>query len=420
MQEVLPPDKSLSDYRAIIGQSAHSEILALASGLRGKRIAHVSATPYGGGVAELLWSLVPLQRDVGLDAHWFVLSGSEEFFNVTKSLHNALQGAGVVLGPDQQSLYRHFNELNASSFSNDFDFVVIHDPQPAPFVALCEHHGTWIWRCHIDLTAPNASVLGLLTPYLRAYDVAIFSADAYVPASIPLRKVVVAPPAIDPISPKNRHVYDEERETILESLNFDPDRPIISQVGRFDPWKDPLGVIETYRMVKEKVPDVQLLLVASMARDDPEGWRWYERSARHAGEDQDIHFLTDLVGVHALEVNVIQRETDVALVKSLREGFGLTVSESLWKRVPVVGGDVGGVRLQIRDGRHGYLVSSAKQAANRTLQLLRNDERRKAMGKAGREHVRRHFLITRYLRDYLRLFHEAAPTPPEDGGAPPA
>ena len=222
-------------------------------------------------------------------------------------------------------------------------------------------------------------------------------------------RIYVNPPAIDPVSPKNRHVYDEERETILSRFDVDFDRPVISQVGRFDPWKDPLGVIDAYRLVKKKIPKVQLLMIASMARDDPEGWLVFEQSARHAGQDPDIHFLTDLRGVGALEVNVLQRETDVSLAKSLREGFGLIVSESLWKRVPVVGGDVGGIRLQIRDGRHGYLVSSVKEAANRTVQLLRDEARRKAMGRAGREQVRRHFLITRYLREYLRIFAELKP-----------
>src|SRR5205809_433776 len=271
MEEVHVAEKRLSDYRAIIGSAAFSEILALASKLKGKRVAHVNATAYGGGVAELLNSLVALQRDVGLDAHWFVLAGSNAFFNATKAMHNALQGSETPLSADMLAAYRHFNEVNASTFTDE---------------------------------------------------------------------------------------YEEERESILSRFDVDFERPVISQVGRFDPWKDPLGVIDAYRLVKKKVPGVQLLLVASMARDDPEGWLWFERSARHAGEDPDIHFMTDLRGVGALEVNVLQRETDVSIAKSLREGFGLIVSESLWKSVPVVGGDVGGIRLQVKDWRHGYLVSS--------------------------------------------------------------
>lgn len=411
MQAVPITEKRLADYRAVIGQTAFTEILALASKLRGKRIAHVNATPYGGGVAELLHSLVPLQRDVGLDAQWFVLAGSNAFFEVTKRIHNGLQGAEVVLSPDMQLVYRHINEANAAEFQDEYDYVVIHDPQPAPLASLCEHKGRWIWRCHIDLTAPNPTVMSLLAPHLRSFDASIFSAIEYAPRGSDMRNIVVAPPAIDPLSLKNRHVYDEEREAIMSRFEFDPSRPVVSQVGRFDTWKDPIGVIDAYRQVKRKVRGVQLLLIASMARDDPEGWIWFERSARHASEDPDIHFLTDVRGVGALEVNVLQRETDVAIAKSLREGFGLTVSESLWKRVPVVGGDVAGIRLQVHDGRHGFLVSTVKDAAARTIELLEDEDRRKAMGRAGRERVRRHFLITRYLRDHLRLYLQLAATP---------
>src|SRR2546428_213684 len=343
MEEIRVAEKRLSDYRAIIGGPAFAEILALASKLKGKRVAHVNATGYGGGVAELLHSLVPLQRDVGLDVTWFVLGGSNAFFTATKTMHNALQGSDVGLTPDMEATYRHFNELNAASFQDEYDYVIIHDPQPAPFATLCERKGRWIWRCHIDLTSPNPSVLRLLTPHLEAYDAAVFSAREYAPPTVQFPRIYVNPPAIDPTSPKNRHVYREELETILPRFDVDFDRPVITQVGRFDPWKDPLGVIDAYRLVKKKIPRVQLLLVASMARDDPEGWMWFERSARHAGDDPDIHFLTDLRGVGALEVNVLQRQTDVSIAKSLREGFGLIVSESLWKSVPVVGGGVTGI-----------------------------------------------------------------------------
>ncbi len=406
MEEVRVAEKRLSDYRAIIGPGALAELQALAAKLKGKRVAHVNATPYGGGVAELLHSLVPLMADLGLDVHWFVLSGTNAFFEVTKTIHNGLQGADVVLSPDMQAVYRQVNEMNAAGFRDEFDYVVIHDPQPAPLVRLVEHKGAWIWRCHIDMTSPNRSVLGLLAPYLSEYDAAIFSADEYAPREVPFRKLFTAPPAIDPLSPKNRPVAEEEHRAILSRFEFDPEKPVMNQVGRWDPWKDPLGVIDAYRIVKETIPDVQLLLVASMARDDPDGWRWFERSARHAGEDRDIHLLSDLRGVGSLEVNVLQRETDVAIAKSLREGFGLVVSEALWKRVPVVGGDVGGIRMQVQDGRNGFLVSSVKDAAARTVELLRDEGLRKTMGRAGRERVRRHFLITRYLRDHLRLYSE--------------
>lgn len=404
MQEVAVAKKRLSDYRTIIGPEATEELLAIGKHLDGKRIAHVNATSYGGGVAELLHSMVPLMADLGLDVHWFVMSGTNAFFDATKTIHNALQGAPTGLTPEMQAAYREVNETNAADFEDDFDIVVIHDPQPAPLVRLVERKGQWIWRCHIDLTTPNRSVLGLLQPYLEEFDAAIFSGESYAPREIRFRHLTVAPPAIDPLSPKNRDVSGGERAAILSRFEFDPERPVISQVGRFDPWKDPLGVIDAYRLVKQSVPEVQLLMIGSMAKDDPEGWLWFERTARHAGDDPDIHFLTDLRGVGGLEVNVLQRETDVALAKSLREGFGLIVSEALWKGVPVVGGDVGGIRIQIEDGRHGFLVSSVPDAARRTVELLGDPARRAEMGRAGHERVRHDFLITRYLRDHLRLY----------------
>src|SRR5256884_8421359 len=406
MEEVVVATKHLADYRSIIGQAAYEELQAFSKELKGKRIAHVNATSYGGGVAELLHSIVPLMSDLGLDVHWFVLSGTNAFFDATKTIHNALQGAPSGLTPAMEAAYREGNEANAADFHDDFDVVVIHDPQPAPLVRLVEHKGRWIWRCHIDLTTPNRSVLQLLQPYLQEYDAAIFSDKSYAPREVKFRKVVVSPPAIDPLSPKNREVTPDERKAILSRFEFDPARPVMSQVGRFDPWKDPLGVIDAYRLVKQAIPGVLLLMICSMAEDDPECWPWFERTTRHAGEEPDSHFLAVLRRAGAIEVNVLQRETDVALAKSLREGFGLIVSEALWKGVPVVGGDVGGIRIQVEDGTHGYLVTSVNEAAARTLTLLKDAALRTRMGQAGRDRVRREFLITRYLRDHLRLYGE--------------
>ncbi len=403
MEEVEVAESRLADYREIIGEAAAGEVLDLADRARGMRVAHINATAYGGGVAEMLHSLLPLMRDVGLDAHWFVLEGIEEFHIVTKALHNALQGADIEFTPGMLETYGRANALNAETFVDDFDCVVVHDPQPAPLVSLCERRGVWLWRCHVDLTVTNPRALEILAPYLAAYDRCLFSDEAYVPRHAPLRGSHVIHPAIDPRSEKNRDLPPDEYEEVLARLPFDPGRPLLSQVGRYDPWKDPLGVIDAYRLVKAEVPDVQLALVGSMAKDDPEGWAWYERTADHAGDDPDIHLLTDL---EAVEVNVLQRATTVGLVKSLREGFGLTVTESLWKGVPVVGGKVGGIAFQVEDGTHGFLVSSVQEAADRSLELLNDEARRRAMGAAGRERVREHFLITRLLRDHLRLYLE--------------
>lgn len=357
-------------------------------------------------MAEILHTLVPLMRDLGLDARWYVVEGPEEYFHVTKAIHNGLQGAEVGLTEAMRGLYLQVNEANAAEFPDDWDVVVLHDPQPAALPRFLRPGPRWVWRCHIDLTTPHADVLAFLLPLLEGYDASVFSHPAYVPRDYGSPRIAIIPPSIDPLSDKNRPVLDEERERVLARFPVDPDRPVLSQVGRFDPWKDPLGVINAYRKLKADLPDLQLLLVGSMARDDPEGWIYYERTARHAGEDWDIHLLTDIHGIHALEVNVLQRESDVGMLKSIREGFGLTVSESLWKNVPVVGGHCGGIPLQVTDGVTGFLVRSVEEAAERTRTLLGDPDLRTRMGAAGREHVRRLFLVTRHLQDYLQLFRD--------------
>jgi trehalose synthase len=344
-------------------------------------------------------------RDVGLKAEWKVIEGSHEFFNVTKAFHNGLQGKEVQLNEEMKEVYLRYNELNADLLSLDYDYVVIHDPQPLAIINYCgERKGKWIWRCHIDLSKPNETVLDFLTPFLAKYDASIFSLEKYVKKPSEDMNVAIITPSIDPLSDKNKPLPENQILATLERYNVDPNRPILTQVARFDPWKDPSGVIDAYRKVKEKMPNVQLLLITSMAPDDPEGWVYYERTARHAGEDYDIHLLTDLIGVGNLEVNAFQRATDVALLKSIREGFGMTVTEALWKRVPVVGGNVGGIPLQVIDGVTGFLVNTVEEAAEKTLYLLRNPEEAKKMGERGREHVLKNFLITKHLKDYLSLF----------------
>src|SRR2546421_7016523 len=303
MQEVDVAEKRLADYRATIGQSATAELEELGRKLRGKRVAHVNATSYGGGVAELLHSIVPLMSDLGLDTHWFVLDGTSAFYDTTKTIHNALQGAPTGLTAEMQAEYVRVNEANAASFHDDFDIVVIHDPQPAPLVRFVERKGRWIWRCHIDLTTPNRSVLELLQPYLQEYDAAIFSAESYAPREVKFPRLVVSPPPIDPLIPNEREVTAEERKAILSRFEFDPGRPVMRQVGGFDPWKDPLGAIEAYRVRQNTKPHGPTLIIRPIAQDDPEGWLWFERTTRHAGDDPDIHFLTDLRGVGAIEVN---------------------------------------------------------------------------------------------------------------------
>ncbi len=396
---------SLKDYTEIVGEEEINEILMLAEKIADKSVVHVNSTSFGGGVSEILHRLVPLMKDVGLNAEWKVIKGNDKFFKVTKTFHNALQGERRSLDEETKKIYLQQNELNGKLLNLDYDYVVIHDPQPLAMINYQEKRkGKWIWRCHIDISQPNEQFWSFLEPLLANYDAFIFSLKSYVKKPLEKRNVSIITPSIDPLSDKNRPLPEKKISLILEKYDVDPNRPILTQVARFDPWKDPLGVIDTYKKVKKKMPKAQLLMITSMSPDDPEGWVYYERTARHAGEDYDIHLLTNLMGVGNLEVNAFQRATDVALLKSIREGFGMTVTEALWKRVPVVGGNVGGIPLQVINGITGFLVNTVEEAAEKTLYLLRNPNEAKEMGKKGRDHVLRNFLITKHLKDYLNLF----------------
>lgn len=405
MQQVSVSQKSLDDYRLIVGEGKIEEIKSLAEPLKGARVVHINATAFGGGVAEILYTLVPLMRDVGLDAEWQVIEGSDPFFKVTKAMHNALHGADMEITLAMQDIYLRCNEANANSFEGDYDFVVVHDSQPA---ALLHYHGRgggkhWIWRCHIDTSTPNEPTWKFIHPYLEPYDVRIFHRQEYA-GDLASSPMAVMPPSIDPLSPKNSPMSLDESKAIMARFGIDVDRPSLTQVSRFDPWKDPLGVIDAYRMVKEQVPEVQLTLIASMASDDPEGWNFYDRILRHAGEDFDIHVLHNFHGVGNVEVNAFQSGSDAIIQKSIREGFGLVVSEAMWKGKPVIGGNVGGIPLQIIDKQNGFLVDSIEECAEAALALLQQPEVAQEMGVKAREYVRENFLSTRHLRDYLKLF----------------
>ena len=406
LQPVSVGHKALGDYRHLIGRALVDEIQTLAEPLQGKRVLHVSATAMGGGVSEILYALVPLMRDAGLEAEWHIVIGREEFFNVTKLLHNALQGNPQGLSKSDWEIFDRYNELNARELEGDFDFVIVHDPQPAALrMHLNGRPGRWIWRCHIDLSTPNAEVLDRMIPLIRPYDCKVFHLESYVPANVD-GKVEIVPPAIDPLSPKNMALSPEDAAFVCDQFGVDVDRPLLCQVSRFDPWKDPLGVIDTYRVVKEDVETVQLALVGSMATDDPEGWDFFQRTIEHAAGDEDIKILNNLNNVGAIEVNAFQSQADVVFQKSLREGFGLTVSEALWKGRPTIAGNVGGIPLQITDGVTGFLVDSPDEAAKDAVQILDDPEFGKKLGRAGKEYVRTHFLMPRLLRDWLRIFNE--------------
>jgi trehalose synthase len=406
LQPVAVANKTLSDYTHIVGRELIAEIRELAEPLQGTRVVHVSATAFGGGVSEILYTLVPLMRDVGLDCEWHVIYGREEFFTATKLMHNALQGAPIDLDSEQWATWLRYNEINAHELSDGWDVCLIHDPQPAALCRLAsEKSKSWVWRCHIDLSTPNPDTLAHLLPYLQDYSDTLFHMSEYVPRTID-GHVHVVPPAIDPLTPKNMALLPEDAAYVCGQFGIDVDRPLICQVSRFDPWKDPLGVIDAYRAVKEELPDVQLALVGSMASDDPEGWNFYNATVAHADGDADIHILNNFNNVGAIEVNAFQSHSDVVIQKSTREGFGLTVTEAIWKARPFIGGDVGGIPLQIEDGVTGFLVSSPEQCAERAIDILRDPQLGRSLGRHAKEHVREHFLTPRYLRDYLRIFNE--------------
>ena len=404
LQEVGLGDRSLADYTHLVGRPLIEEIRDLAGPLEGKRVLHVSATAFGGGVSEILYALVPLMKDLKVDVHWQVILGREEFFNVTKLLHNSLQGDPQALTPEQQDIYERYNLLNAMGLEGEWDVVVIHDPQPLLMRGHAEDRAKhWVWRCHIDLSNPNPESIASLLPYIGGYDATMWHVPAYVPDGLD-GNVWIVPPAIDPLSPKNMALSPEDASFVCEQFGIDTDRPLICQVSRFDPWKDPIGVIDAYRLVHEELPDTQLALVGSMATDDPEGWEFFHETYRYADGDSDIKILNNLNNVGAIEVNAFQSQADVVMQKSLREGFGLTVTEALWKARPTIGGDVGGIPLQIADGETGYLVSSPEEAARRSTEILADPELGQRLGRAGKERARGEFLMPRLLRDYLKLF----------------
>jgi trehalose synthase len=406
LQPVSVGHKHLSDYTSIVGRPLVDEIMERAKRLKGKRILHLSATAFGGGVSEILYTIVPLMADVGLDVSWQVIYGREEFFNATKVMHNALQGHPQDLTPEQWGIWKHYNEINARELMDEWDAIIVHDPQPAAIASLVPAKAShWIWRCHIDLSTPNPATLEVLLPYLDEYPAAVFHLSDYVPPSIDGRARIV-PPAIDPLAPKNMAFSPDDAVYICGQFGIDVDRPLLVQVSRFDPWKDPLGVIDAHRIVQAQMPGVQLALVGSMATDDPEGWDYFNATVAHADGDPDIYILNNFNNVGAIEVNAFQSHADVVIQKSTREGFGLTVSEAIWKARPFIGGDVGGIPLQVSDGESGFLVSSPEECARRALEILADPGLGKRLGRAGKESVRRRFLSPRLLRDWLALFED--------------
>jgi len=397
--------KSLNSYVNIVSKEKIEKIKNYSSNLKGLKVLHVNSTAYGGGVAEILQALVPLMRDIGLDAEWRVIDGDERFFNVTKNFHNALQGMDIELSQEMRDTYLEYNKKNAAKFESKYDFIVIHDPQPAAiYHYLKPYPGIWIWRCHIDLTNTNISFWSFIKPYIEIYNAYILTLKDYAQEGLNNEKIFIITPSIDPLSEKNDPLTLKESKKIFKNYGVDTSFPIILQVSRFDPWKDPLGVIDTYRQVKKHFPNTQLVMAGSMATDDPEGIKYYEKTKSYTGEDPDIFLLTNFDGIGEKEINAFQVASDVIIQKSIREGFGLTVTESLWKGKPVIGGNVGGIPKQIINGENGFLVNNVNECAEKIIFLLENPNISKRMEEKAKEHVRSNFLITDHLYKYLKLF----------------
>ncbi len=394
----------LQDYERVAGRDVIAHVRQLTRPLQGAKVVHVNSTRSGGGVAEILRKLVPFMQELGIDTHWEVITGESDFFECTKAMHNTLQGNRVPIG---QNLLRVYEETNARTAEElrpvleDADYVFVHDPQPA---ALLNHfpdrRGKWVWRCHIDASHPYRPVWKYLRRFVTAYDASVFSLAAFA-QELPHRQYLV-PPSIDPLSEKNVDLDPIEVQEILTRYGIDPDRPLIVQISRFDRFKDPVGVIRAFRLARRFVPSLQLVLAGGGASDDPEGEIVLSEVNAAAEADPSIHVLL-LPADANREVNALQRASDIVLQKSVREGFGLTVTEAMWKSRPVIGGDVGGIRLQVKNHHTGFLVNTPEGAALRIRYLLHQPERIDEMGAKAKEFVRENFLITRHLREYLTM-----------------
>lgn len=391
---------TLKDYEPIVGSETIEELRLVADHVQHRRLQNINSTPVGGGVAEILTRMVPLLRELGVEAAWDVIKGDGAFFNVTKAFHNALHGKSEDITKAMLEIYRANTEMNLREMNFSGEVILIHDPQPAGLILHKAEIGRkWLWRCHIDISTPDATVWNFLKPYIAQYDASIFSMPDFA-QRLPIPQYMVAP-SIDPLSDKNKELSQNEIHTVLEKHGIDPQRPVITQISRFDRLKDPIGVMAAYRMIKKRY-DCQLVLAGGGASDDPEGALVLNEVRERAANDSDIHVLL-LPPFSDLEINALVRGSTIVMQKSIKEGFGLTVSEALWKKKPVIGSAVGGIKLQIINGVTGFLVHSPEGAAHRAMQLLTDGKMRRQMGENGYQHVKQNFLLTRHVKDYILL-----------------
>jgi len=391
---------AIEEYGTVVGAAAIDELFRLGGHLRGRVVQNINSTAVGGGVAEILSRIIPLLKQLGVEAMWDVIKGDERFFVVTKKFHNALHGVPVDISQGELDLFVEVNRQNAAEMQFA-DIVFVHDPQPIALVTERLTRGKyWIWRCHIDFSQPDKRLWQFLEHYVRQYDAAVFSAPAF-GRSLPIRQVLISP-SIDPLSDKNRDLTDLEVNVVFERFGIDRSRPVVTQVSRFDFLKDPIGVIKAFRIARRRV-DCQLVLAGGGATDDPEGPALMQQVREEAEKDKDIHVIF-LPPSSDIEINALQRGSTVVLQKSLREGFGLTVAEALWKSRPVIAGSVGGIPLQITHKWSGILTHSIEGTAQWIKQLINEPEYARRLGENGREHIKNNFLITRHVKDYLLLF----------------
>jgi trehalose synthase len=395
--------KSLDKYQEIVGDSVVEKIRAEASSLSEKKMVHINSTYQGGGVAEILNSLIILLNDVGIETDWRILHGTLDFFTITKKFHNALQGDRINLSEKKKEIY-YINNVNNAIFSHiNHDFVVVHDPQPLPIITCYKKRQPWVWRCHIDISTPNREVWNYLKMFILKYDAMIISMEKFKPRDIPDRFIpqYIIRPSIDPLILKNRDIPSSTVSKYFTKYGIEQKKPIITQISRFDKWKDPEGMIKIFKLIKKKV-DCELILAGSMATDDPEGQEIFENLEKLVEHEKDIRLI---INAPDILINALQRTSAVIVQKSIKEGFAITVSEALWKGTPVVTSNVGGIPSQVIDGKNGFLLEPRDYAgfAEKIAYLVKHPAIAKKMGESGREHVKNNFLITRHLLDYIRL-----------------
>ena len=396
--------RRLEDYREIVGIKVISEIYKKASKLYGKHILHINSTYQGNSVAEILNSLIPLMNDIGIDAGWRILHGNPDFFTITKKFRNALQGEPIHFTEMKKRLYAQANEDFSTYTHIDHDYVIIHEPQPLPLIKFYKKRQPWIWRCHADLSNSNDQIWDFLTTFLLRYDMVILSNEEYREKDFPVEQRIIYP-AIDPLNSKNMEISDKDVSKYLKKFDVNTDKPLITQISRYDKWKDPEGVIKVFESVREKI-DCRLVLCGNIAMDDPEGPKIYERVkgvAKELIERGDVILVLDPTSSNSIFINALQRISSVIIQKSIKEGFCLAVTEALWKETPVVASNVGGIPIQVKDGENGFLVqpTDTQGFADRIIEVLRNPNLAKEMGKKGKEIAKEKFLMTRVLSDYL-------------------